>query len=145
MSGNVPGVGSLCVREYSALIPLLALLWGAGQQQLLLAQKVGWEVPLHSCGERIAIRPAVWERLRRDVSFHACSAGPRAGSPLCVCAPRWGLRAVSADGKLARAGGRSRLALRLLVLKWLHPTRLETRTKECNMRASLGVTNPSAQ
>ena len=78
------------------------------------------------------------------MSFHACSAGPRAGSPLCVCAPRWGLRAVSADGKLARAGGRSRLALRLLVLKWLHPTRLETRTKECNMRASLGVTNPSA-
>ena len=68
-----------------------------------------------------------------------------AGSPLCVWAPRCGLRAVFTDGELARAGGRSRLALWLLVLKWLHPTRLETRTKECNMRASLGVTNPSAQ
>ena len=68
-----------------------------------------------------------------------------AGPPLSVWAPRWGLRAVSADGKSARSGGRPRLALRLLVLKWLHPTRLETRTKECNMRASLWVTNPSAQ
>ena len=68
-----------------------------------------------------------------------------AGSPLCAWVPRPGLRAVSADGELARAGGRSRLALWLLVLKWLHPTRLETRTKECNMRASLGVANPSAQ
>ena len=68
-----------------------------------------------------------------------------AGPPLSVWAPRWGLRAVSADGQPARSGGRPRLALGLLVLKWLHPTRLETRTKECNMRASLGVENPSAQ
>ena len=68
-----------------------------------------------------------------------------AGSPLCVWAPRCGLRAVFADGRPVRAGGRSRLALWLLVLKWLHPTRLETRTKECNMRASLWVVNPSAQ
>ena len=144
MSGNVPGVGSLCVRAWiGSRLPRTPV--GSRPTAVAPGQKVGWEVPLHSCGERIAIRPAVWERLRRDVSFHACSAGPRAGSPLCVCAPRWGLRAVSADGKLARAGGRSRLALRLLVLKWLHPTRLETRTKECNMRASLGVTNPSAQ
>ena len=68
-----------------------------------------------------------------------------AGSPLSVWAPRRGLLAVSADGQSARSGDRPRPALRLLVLKWLHPTRLETRTKECNMRASLGVENPSAQ
>ena len=53
-----------------------ALLCGAGQQQLFPAQKVGREVPLHSCGERIAVRPVVWGRLRRVVNFHACSAGP---------------------------------------------------------------------
>ena len=68
-----------------------------------------------------------------------------AGPPLSVWVPRRGLRAVSVDGTPARSGGRPRLALGLLVLKWLHPTRLETRTKECNMRASLWVVNPSAQ
>ena len=67
-----------------------ALLLGAGQQQLLPAQKVGREVPLHSCGERIAVRPAVWERLRRVVNFHACSAGPSGPGRLCPFGSRGG-------------------------------------------------------
>ena len=123
-----------------------ALLLGAGQQQLLPAQKVGREVPLHSCGERIAVRPAVWERLRRVVNFHACSAGPSGPGRLCPFGSRGGdcVQCPLTVSLLGR-GGRPRLALGLLVLKWLHPTRLETRTKECNMRASLGVENPSAQ
>ena len=62
-----------------------ALLWGAGQQQLLLAQKVGREVLLHSCRERIAVRPAVRERLRRVASFRACSVGPPSGGPGRLC------------------------------------------------------------
>ncbi len=45
----------------------------------------------------------------------------------------------------SRAGDQSHLVLQLLVIEWLHPTRLETRTKECNMRASLWVANPAAQ
>ena len=45
----------------------------------------------------------------------------------------------------ARVGGRPRHALKLLVPGWFHSTRLETRTKECNMRASLGVENLLAQ
>lgn len=123
-----------------------ALLWGAGQRQLPLAQKVGREVPLHSCRERTAVSPAVRGRLRRVVNFHACSAGPFGPGRLCPFGPRGGdCLAVSVDGQPARSGGRPRRALQLLVLEWLHPTRLETRTKECNMRASLGVTNPSAQ
>ena len=44
-----------------------------------------------------------------------------------------------------RRRGRSHLASRSLVPGWPHPTRLETRTKECNMRASPRVANPSAQ
>ena len=44
-----------------------------------------------------------------------------------------------------RRGGRSHLAPQSLVPGWPHPTRLETRTKECNMRASPRVANPSAQ
>ena len=67
-----------------------ALLLGAGQQQLLLAQKVGREVPPHACGERIAVRLAVWERLRRDVNFHACSAGLSGPGRLCPFGSRGG-------------------------------------------------------
>ena len=69
-----------------------ALLLGAGQQQLLLAQKGGREVPLHSCRERTAVRPAVRERLRRVASFRACSAGLPSGGPgrLCPFGPRGG-------------------------------------------------------
>ena len=67
-----------------------ALLCGAGQQQLFPAQKVGREVPLHSCGERIAVRPVVWGRLRRVVNFHACSAGPSGPGRLFPFGPRGG-------------------------------------------------------
>lgn len=55
------------------------------------------------------------------------------------------LRAVAVDGSFVQVGSGSHLAPRPLVPEWLHPTRLETRTKECNMRASLWVANPSAQ
>ena len=67
-----------------------ALLLGAGQRQLLPAQKVGREVKPHSCGERTAVRLAVWERLRRVVNFHACSAGPSGPGRLCPFGSRGG-------------------------------------------------------
>ena len=54
----------------------------------------------------------------------------------------------STSGKLQPQTQRRRPvapALRSLVPEWPHPTRLETRTKECNMRASLWVVKPRRQ
>ena len=122
-----------------------ALLLGAGQQRSVPAQKVGREVSPHSCGARIAVPsggPGATEESREFSRARHRPLPGGAGPPPSVWVPRWGLRAVSADGPPVRTGGRPRLVPRLLVLEWLHPTRLETRTKECNMRASLGVTNP---
>ena len=79
--------------------------------------------------------------------FARCSAGlPRGWAALVgQAAEAVTALSVAVDGLAGPAGGRSHLALRSLVPGWLHPTRLETRTKECNTRASLRVANPWAQ
>jgi hypothetical protein len=93
-------------------VDFLALLLGAGQQQLLLAQKVGREVPLHSCRERIAVRSGGLGATEESREFSRVQRRPFwAGSPLFVWAPRLGLLAVSADGQPARSGECPRLAL----------------------------------
>ena len=69
-----------------------ALLCKAGQQQLPVAEKGGWEL----LGVKlIAIRLVVRGRLRITGS-----AGLRLGPLLAIWAPLQGLRAVSADGCL---------------------------------------------
>ena len=93
-------------------VDFLALLLGAGQQQLFLAQKVGREVPLHSCRERIAVRSGGLGATEESREFSRVQRRPLgAGSPLLVWAPRLGLLAVSADGQPARSGEWPRLAL----------------------------------
>ena len=90
----------------------LALLLGAGQQRLFLAQKAGREVPPHSCGERIAVRFGGLGATEESRELSRLQRRPLgAGSPLFVWAPRLGLLAVSADGQPARSGDWPRLAL----------------------------------
>ena len=93
----------------------------------------------------LALRGATEESLCCE-SFARCGAGlsglgprPSVGSRDVHCV-QWAPTVL-----LFRRVGRSHLASQSLVPGWPHPTRLETRTKECNMRASLGVANPSAQ
>ena len=77
---------------------------------------------------------------------HSVAQAPKGPGRFCPCVLRDELLlAVAADGKCAWPGDGPRLALRSLVCVWLHPTRLETRTKECKRRASLWVENPRAK
>ena len=144
------GAARLLPRGGWALADRSALLRGAGQRQSLPAHEgvVGRWPPLPAWGTYSPasglFRDATEESLaspsheQRRPFFglgRSLSAGGRGGH--CV---QWPV-----DGTVGRRGGRSHLALRSLVPEWPHPTRLETRTKECNMRASPGVANPSAQ
>ena len=93
-------------------------------------------------------RAAVRRRPRRALrSFARCGAGRlRSAAALRREVSRSdALRAVLRDGRGFPVVEARQLAPRSLASEWLHPTRLETRTKECNMRASLWVANPSAQ
>ena len=126
-----------------------ALPRGAGQRRLPSARRASGEVALRLRGDRTARRAAVRGRPRRALrSFARCGAGrpqgrlrPRVGrSPAlahCVQCP--------GTAEVLPVAEARQLAPRSLASEWLHPTRLETRTKECNMRASLWVANPSAQ
>ena len=67
------------------------------------------------------------------------SAIGRAGV-LLLSRSRWEPTACSAHLPVKRGTVNAHLAPWLLAAKWLYPTRLETRTKESNMCASLGVT-----
>ena len=93
---------------------------------------------------RVALRGATEESCE---SFARCGAGLlREAGPLSVGGASEASTACSGGRRCAlRRGGRSHLASQSLVPGWPHPTRLETRTKECNMRASPRVANPSAQ
>ncbi len=99
-------------------------------------------------GDRTAWRAAVRGRPRRALrSFARCGTG-RLRSAVAPCrevSHSGALRAVPWDGRDPPVGEVRQLVPRSLASEWLHPTRLETRTKECNMRASLWVANPSAQ
>ena len=110
-------------------------------------RRASGKVAPRSRGELIARRldvPVATEE-SCESSHVAAQASPEAGPLSFGRCPRPSLRAVAVDGPAGRAGGRSHLALRSLVPGWPHPTRLETRTKECNMRASLRVANPWAK
>ena len=63
--------------------------------------------PCTLCRERIADRPAVWERLRRVVNFHVCSAGPSGPGPLCPFGSRGGdcLQCLLTANLLGRGNG----------------------------------------
>ena len=110
-----------------------------------LTRALGKVAP-RSRGELIASSLASLGATEESCDFSHEQRGPSGAGPLLFGrrSPS-SLRAVASVVFACWARGRSQLALRLLVSKWLHPTRLETRTKECNMRASLGVANPSAQ
>ena len=102
-----------------------------------------------SRGELIARRLDVPEGTEESCELRTLQRRPPLGEagPLSVGQASAAATAssVAVDGTAGPAGVRSHLALRSLVSEWPHPTRLETRTKECNMRASLWVANPAAQ
>ena len=129
-----------------------ALLRGAGQRQSSLAHEgVVGGGPAFARGAYSPASGTFRRRLRRAASPCRTSRrrlplrgglgrsllGWRPSRPL----PRQWPSTVIAG----RVGCWSHLASWSLVPEWPHPTRLETRTKECNMRASLRVANPWAQ
>ena len=91
--------------------------------------------------------PEATEESLRDFSHWRRRPPPRGRLDRSRQAPRRGCHCLQwpADGGEVGREVVSHLAPRSLVPEWPHPTRLETRTKECNMRASLWVANPSAQ
>ena len=150
-----PGSTRLLPRRWSGCPSSgSALLRAAGQRQLLPAQEVVWGRWLRVRAESLqpgvsALREATEESSARVLRARSAGCPPPAGGRLGrrrpALRPRGSLLAVSPRRCLGcRAGGRSHLALRSLASEWPHPTRLETRTKECNMCASPGVANPSA-
>ncbi len=125
-----------------------ALPRGAGQRRLPSTRRASGEVALRLRGDRTAWRAAVRGRPRRALrSFARCGTGRlrSAAAPRREVSRSGALRAVPWDGRDTPVGEVRQLVPRSLASEWLHPTRLETRTKECNMRASLWVANPSAQ
>lgn len=141
-----------CVRAAVGRPPTdLHFCGRAGQRQSLPAQEgaAGRWPPRLRAGELTARRLAFRDATEESLRVHRTSSAGRlraAGPLFSGVRPRGSLLAVAVRRFSARLeGGRSHLALKSLVPEWPHPTRLETRTKECNVRASPGVANPSAQ
>ena len=77
-----------CASLVGEAVDFLALLLGAGQQQLLLAQKVGREVPLHSCRERIAVRFGGLGATEESRELSRVQRRPLGPGRLCSFGPR---------------------------------------------------------
>ena len=84
--------------------------------------------------------PSPWIVAEWGVAVRAFGLGPcgRSVAPSVDCT-QW------AEGRRLASRGCSVYVPRKLACKWLHPTRLETRTKESDVCASLRVANSRAQ